>query len=557
MHLRLGLRTLIAICIALAMLLGAVGFVQYRWSKRVAVADLQREREHLDTSAALFASRFNRNIAELVAFLQNDAQTAWSTGVPLPSFPPLLERLYLLDTSGSQPRVQRADASGTFAAAPMPEWMNPGECISSISRQPLAIASPLFDSLRQHSGQTRPRTPPRTSNGYRCFVALLDENYLRNTLIPNLLQESFGQSSLKDYDFAIVPRSRGAERLYGPPIAPDVRKPFFVAPLRNVSLPPMRSPSPPTSAKIIAVDQHSALRNVSPGAPRLPPPLPGDGIWELQIAHRGEPLAAALRHDRRRDLLLGFAAELLLGASIVLLVVGAYRMQRLAEQKMQFVAAVSHELRTPISSISMLSRNQADGLVTGADKVSQYGELIHQQSRRLSDMIEQTLQYAGIHSHMGRKVRTPVDIEAVIAAALATQKEDLAREQFHVDVTVPNGIPAVHGDPDLLRIALDNLLSNAIKYATAGRWIGIRAEHSAHEQAVLVHVSDHGPGIAESDQQRLFEPFYRAQSAVEAGAPGSGIGLSLVRSAAQAHGGSVTLDSMPGRGSTFTLRIPA
>jgi signal transduction histidine kinase len=106
-------------------------------------------------------------------------------------------------------------------------------------------------------------------------------------------------------------------------------------------------------------------------------------------------------------------------------------------------------------------------------------------------------------------------------------------------------------------VASQNLLSNAIKYAASGRWIGIRAEHSAKERAILVHVSDHAPGVEDSDQERLFEPFYRGRTAVEAGAPGSGIGLSLVRSAAEAHGGSITIVSILGQGSTFTLRIPA
>jgi signal transduction histidine kinase len=553
MHLRFGFRTLIAICVSVAILLGVVAFVQYRWSKRVVAADIQREREHLETSSALFATRFNRNIADTIGFLQNDAQTAWSTGAPLPSLPKLLEGLYLLDTSGPQPRVRRTNASGSFAAVSIPEWMKPVECISSVSEQPLAITSLLFDSIREETAPGGGHRILRTSRGGRCFVALLNEDFIKDMLVPTLLQETFGESSMNDYDFAIVLRNRDAERIYGPKITPDLRRTFFTMPLRNLLPAPKRPPT--TSGKGISIFQHYELGTIN-RASHLPPQL-GDGIWELQIAHRGMPLAAAFRRERRRDLLLGVAAELLLGASIVLLVVGAHRMQQVAEQRMQFVAAISHELRTPVSSISMLSRNQADGLVSGADKVSQYGELIHQQSRRLSEMIEQTLQYAGIHSHLGTRMRTSVDVEAVITAALAAHKEELACGQFHVELIVPHGLPVVHGDTNLLRIAVDNLLSNAIKYATSGRWIGIRAEHSVKERAILVHVSDHGPGVEDADQERLFEPFYRGQTAVEAGAPGSGIGLSLVRSAAEAHGGSVTIVSTPGRGSTFTLRIPA
>ncbi len=553
MHLRFGFRTLIAICVALAILLGVVAFVQYRWSKRVAAADIQREREHLNVSASLFVTRFNRNITDAVSFLQNDAQTASSSGAPLPALPKIVKELYLLDTSGSQARIQRANASGTFAAVSIPEWMKPVDCMSLISMQPLAIISPLFDSVREEPAPGRGRMVLRTSRGGRCFVALLNEDFIKSSLVPALLQETFGESSMNDYEFAIVSRDRDTERIYGPRVTPDLRRTFFTVPLRSLLPAPKRPPS--TSDKGNFLYRQYEIGTINRRAPG--PPQLGDGIWELQIARRGMSLPAAFRRERWRDLLLGVSAEMLLGAAIVLLVIGAHRMQQVAEQRMQFVAAISHELRTPVSSISMLSRNQADGLVSGADKVSQYGELIHQQSRRLSEMIEQTLQYAGIHSHLGTRMRTSIDIEAVIAAALEAHKEELARMQFHVEQIVPQGLPAVHGDAGLLRIAIDNLLSNAIKYAKSGRWIGIRAEHSVKERAILVHVSDHGPGIEDSDQERLFEPFYRGRVAVETGASGSGIGLSLVRSAAEAHGGSVTVVSTPGQGSTFTLRIPA
>jgi signal transduction histidine kinase len=300
--------------------------------------------------------------------------------------------------------------------------------------------------------------------------------------------------------------------------------------------------------------QRYQVNITAPGAPA--PFLFSDGIWELQIAHRGAPLAETFERDRRGDLLLSVAAEALLGAAIVLLVLGVHRMERVAEQKMQFVAAVSHELRAPVSAISMLSRNQADGLVAGSDKVIQYGELIHQQSRRLNEMVEQTLQYAGIHSSLGVRSRTEIDLKLLLEDVIAAHRDTLARSGFDIDVDVPDALPVIHGDANLLRIAIDNLLSNAVKYAGDGRWIGIRAEHSPRERSILIRVEDRGPGIGAADRERVFEPFCRGQAAIDAQIPGSGIGLSLVRSAAEAHGGAVTLLSEPGHGSTFTLQIP-
>lgn len=551
MHLRFCFRTLIAICITLATLLGVVALMQYRWSKRVLTADLQREREHIDLSASLFASRFNRNIADTVSYLQNDAQTAWSTNAPLPPLPRLVKELYLVDVSGTQPHIQRARRSGSFTAVATPDWMHPEECAATMSQQPLTITTPLFQSVVEKTKQGQNLF--RISRANHCFIALLDEDFIKTTLIPRLLQESFGNSSMNDYDFAIVPRHRDTQRIYGPRVTPDLRKPFFSVSPRN--LPPMprrpnNAPTPP--GRII---QRYQIQTENHDVPLRPSP-PND-IWELQVAHRGLPLAASFRHQRRQELLLVFAAEFLLGASIMLLVISAHRMQRAAEQRMQFVAAVSHELRTPVSSISMLSRNQADGLVTGADKVAQYGELIHQQSRRLSEMIEQTLQYAGIHSNLGTKTRTIVNIATIISAALTAYSDELTHAQFRIEQNIPDNLPIMQGDANLLRIAIDNLIANAIKYAANGRWIGIHVEYSTIKRAILVHVSDHGPGIEATDREHLFEPFYRGHAATETNIPGSGIGLSLVRSAAEAHNGSITVESAPGQGSTFTLRIPA
>jgi len=110
----------------------------------------------------------------------------------------------------------------------------------------------------------------------------------------------------------------------------------------------------------------------------------------------------------------------------------------------------------------------------------------------------------------------------------------------------------------LLRIAFDNLLSNALKYATGGRWIRVSAcaARLERKKEVQISVEDRGAGIDSADQAEIFEPFCRGRAAIEAQIPGSGIGLSLVRSAAEAHHGNVTLMSEPGRGSIFTMHLP-
>jgi two-component system, OmpR family, sensor histidine kinase SenX3 len=322
----------------------------------------------------------------------------------------------------------------------------------------------------------------------------------------------------------------------------------------------IRPPAPPSQASdgrtnaIFVQRFESTTVLKGNGAPSMN--LFTDGIWELDVAHRGVPLAVAFEQVRRRNLLLSLGVEALLLVAIVFLVLSVRRMQRLAEQKMQFVAAVSHELRTPVSAISMLSRNQADGLVAGADRVKQYGELIHQESRRLNEMVEQTLQYAGIHSGLRRRANVQVDLRALIHDAVEARRDDLVRRGFEIEVKLSPDLPAVPGDATLLRTAFENLLSNAEKYSGGGRWIRVGAEYSAGHKEVTISVEDRGFGVDPADRSEIFEPFARGQAAIDAQIPGSGLGLALVRSAAEAHHGTVTLVSEPGRGSVFTMHLP-
>jgi len=502
MRLRIGSKALIAIGIALTMALGALAIVQYRWSGRVASADLQGERERLQMSGSLFANRFNHALSEVAVFLQQgDVQQAIVTATQLPAKPALLKDLYFVDPE--QPKVRHLNSSGQFVTIAKPDWMQPIPCMRTRFDRPLTIMIHI-------------PSPDATT---RCLVAQLDENAIQTDLVPTLLRETFGDTILRDYEFAITSRTRHSQRLYGPWLIPDLRIPLGTA----------------------------SDRPMQPGRPRLQ----SEARWDLEIARRGGPLAAAFRRQRWQNLALGLITELFFGTAILLLLVAGHRMQQVADQRMQFVAAISHELRTPVASISMLSRNQADGLVQGNDKVTQYGELIHQQSRRLSEMVEAALQYAGIHSNLGKPVRKPIDIPAAIQKILTVHAEELAAQQIHVDVEVSAALPMLQGDPNLLRIALDNLFTNAIKYAGKGQWIGVRAEHVAQE--IGIHISDHGPGIDESEQRHLFEPFYRGSNT---STPGAGIGLSLVRSITQAHHGTINMTTAMGQGTTFTLRLP-
>ena len=550
---------LLTISCALLVLLVALAVVQYRWSTRVAAADIQREKEHLDASSLLFANEFTTAASGAVEYMQSDAWTALQSGLPLTSVPKLIDAMYFIDVSvPGKVQARRLGPDGRFVSDTIPAWVPLPHCAAMAAENPPALVAPIYhtETVTDVNASSVHILRTFSTKAGKCFVARIDQQYLAATFFPQVIQRTFGDTLTRDYDFAVVSRRNPDTAIFGKPLQPDARAAFFSAVTMMIR---RSSSSAPQSTMMYVQRVESTMVTKGPnGTSQLPPPNVafGPGLWELQVAHKGMPLAAAFERTRQRELLLSIAVETLLIAAVLFLVIGVRRMTQLAEQKMQFVATVSHELRTPVSAISMLSRNQADGLVAGADKVKQYGELIHQQSRRLNDMVEQTLQYAGLHSGLWRPAKDEVDLRALIEQAVEARRDELSRAGFEIEMALRSGLPPVFGDAQLLRTAIDNLISNAQKHAGSGRWIRVSSSYSEAEKEVLISVEDRGPGIDPAAQAEIFEPFARGEAATEAQIPGSGLGLSLVRSATQAHSGTVTLQSEPGRGSIFTMHLP-
>jgi signal transduction histidine kinase len=280
-----------------------------------------------------------------------------------------------------------------------------------------------------------------------------------------------------------------------------------------------------------------------------------EGHWRLAVKHRAGSLEAAVAAARTRNLAISSGILLLLATAIALIVVSARRADRLARQQIEFVAAVSHELRTPVSVIGAAAGNLADGVVGEPARVKKYGATIQTEARRLAETVERVLQLAGIAA--GRAAASPsvVASHALIHDALTASRHDIDAAGVTVEVALPDALPAVRGDALALRSALQNLIGNAVKYSGDARWIRVSAATAG--RAVRFTVEDRGLGIAAADLAHIFEPFYRGREAVSRQIQGSGLGLHLVARIAQAHGGSVMVDSEPGRGSRFTLELPA
>ena len=294
---------------------------------------------------------------------------------------------------------------------------------------------------------------------------------------------------------------------------------------------------------------------VPTGAAAARPTATGSAHWTLLVKHPAGSLEAAVNAARRRNLILSSSILSVLGASVALLVLSTRRAQQLAHQQMEFVAAVSHELRTPLAVIRSAAENLADGVVKDDEQIRKYGDLVRNEGRRLTEMVEQILEFAGIQSGQRGFALRPVPIAPMLHDIVDSSRALIDAAGMSVEYTIDEPLPPVLGDDAALRRVFQNLLSNAIKYGRAGGWIGVRAWHAGRE--VHITIADRGAGIAASEQSRIFEPFYRAPGVVAAQIQGAGLGLSLVKRIVEAHGGGITVSSTAGSGTEFTVALPA
>ncbi|UEL30328.1 cell wall metabolism sensor histidine kinase WalK [Pseudarthrobacter sp. L1SW] len=237
---------------------------------------------------------------------------------------------------------------------------------------------------------------------------------------------------------------------------------------------------------------------------------------------------------------------------ILLLADDRTEITRTEEIRNDFVANVSHELKTPVGAISLL----AEALESSADDelaVRRFAKRMHKESGRLAALVQDIIELSRLQGASVTQQGRPVDVNAVIAEAV--DRSQLPAESKNIRIVVGGRTEAkVFGDQDLLVTALRNLIDNAIRYSPENTRVGIGVR--SREGLVSISVTDQGEGLSPEDQERVFERFYRVDSARSRHTGGTGLGLSIVKHVASNHGGEVTLWSQPGQGSTFTLRLP-
>jgi len=276
-------------------------------------------------------------------------------------------------------------------------------------------------------------------------------------------------------------------------------------------------------------------------------------LWKLQMAPPDAArLATEERVRRRSEFLL---ITMMLGtilAGIGFLFYATWKESRANQLKSDFISNVSHELKTPLSLIRMFGELLAMGKLKSPEKGKEYADIITREAERLSRLIDNVLDFARMERGPVAYEFLPGRLDEVVERSLDVYRHRLEREGFQLTTKIDSDLPETMLDENAMTLLLLNLLENAVKYGRGE--IAVYLTRQGNRLRLVV--GDQGPGIPAEEHKRIFDRFYRTRQARGTNVRGSGIGLSLVKHIAEAHGGTVTVDSEPGRGAAFIVDIP-
>jgi len=601
--------------LALIVVLVVLAVLQYRWTQELNDAARDRMRANLQSSMLGLRDDFGRELTALSLALQADSRpqdlhaTAYTYAQRLDAWKrtsahaDLLGKVYLWqDAAGPRPRLLGLDLEQhSFEPVPWPsELADIERPIRTFSADVAELRAPAHPEggrgrnfLFRFPGRAgMPQLPWTIDESAPALIHAmfrqsgkgnaptvdwvfieLNTAAIEQQIFPELAQRYFGDSAGLVYDVAVLDRTSDNHVLYssnpkfgnGPHIPTDGRINLFGPPLgaagganRPVTFvrPELAGPAGPQPGprQWQGFFVHAGGLRIEPF--RL---SPHPGTWELIVRHRKGSLEAAIAALRYRHLAISFGVLLVLAVTLAMIIVATRRAQRLAQLQMDFVAGVSHELRTPLAVISSAADNIADGIIQDRAKLARYGAVIRKQSCQLTQLVEQLLLFAATRRERIEYTLAPVAPSEILQAALSDSAELVRAAGFTVEQQIAPDLPLVSVDLPAVSHCLQNLIANAVKYGGETRWIGVRAYFAEGKRGreVRIEVRDRGMGIAPADLPRIFDPFYRSPAVVGAQIHGTGLGLALARGVAAAMNGELTVESESGKGSTFTLALPA
>ena len=309
--------------------------------------------------------------------------------------------------------------------------------------------------------------------------------------------------------------------------------------------------------------------------------LPSRPRFSFRLAVADPALMLAEHQGRvRMIMVLITASSLSVAVGLIAARRAFLRQLHLNQQKSDFVSSVSHELRAPIASVRLMAESLERGKIAEPARQKEYFRLIGQETRRLSALIENVLDFARIEQGRKQYDFEPTDLGALVEATVKLMEPMALERGVKLEARMPEAgcpMPEAVVDGRAMQQALVNLLDNALKHSPTGGRVEVELgggqmpdpgcpmpDSDPHPSGIrrwapgiFLSVTDHGPGIPAAEHQRIFERFHRLGSELRRETQGVGIGLSIVKHIVEAHGGQVRVESEVGKGSRFTLELPA